>query len=124
MKVDEKPAAPVSDTVRRRQLREFLIDCRSRLRPAETGLPETTRRRVPGLRRGEVAELIGVSNDWYRWFESGRDVRVSPQFVFRLARALRLSASEELKAYCLALPEIYQVQTALESPLLSLAAAS
>jgi hypothetical protein len=72
------------DLERRRQLRVFLIDTRSRLDPDDVGLPHTKRRRVPGLRRGEVAELIGVTVDWYRWFECGRPVRVSPQFVSRL----------------------------------------
>jgi hypothetical protein len=124
MKVDEKPAPQADDAARRQQLREFLIGCRSRLRPVQVGLPGTPGRRVPGLRRGEVAELVGVSDDWYRWFESGRDVRVSPQFVARLAKALRLSASEELTAYCLAFREIYRAHSALGTPLLSPAAAA
>ena len=124
MKVDEKQASQEIDVTRRRRLREFLIRCRSRLSPGEMGLPETARRRVPGLRRGEVAELVGVSVDWDRWFESGRDVRVSAQFVARLAKALQLSAFEELAAYCLAFPEIYQAQSALSTPLLSTVTAS
>ena len=98
------------DEGRRRQLREFLMDCRSQLDPAELGLPQTTRRRVAGLRRGEVAELVGVSVDWYRSFESGRPVRVSPQFVGRLSRALRLSAAEQFALFRLALPEIYHLE--------------
>lgn len=70
--------------------------------------PRTARRRVPGLRRDEVAELVGVSVDWYRWFESGRRVRVSPQLIARIAFVLQLSAYDELTMYRLALPEIYQ----------------
>jgi transcriptional regulator with XRE-family HTH domain len=96
-----------ADRERRRELREFLISSRSRLRPGEVGLPRTTRRRVPGLRRGEVAELIGVSVDWYRWFECGRSVRVSPQFVSRLVAALRISDYDSLTLYRLSIPEMY-----------------
>ena len=98
------------DADRRRQLRDFLMYCRARLQPSEVGLPQTPRRRVHGLRRDEVAELIGVSADWYRWFESGRDVRVSPQLVERLARALRMTAPEEVAMYALALPELYRAE--------------
>ena len=96
-----------SDVERRRILRNFLFSCRSRLRPDELGLPRTRRRRVEGLRRGEVAELIGVSEDWYRQFESGRYVRVSPQMLARLAKALKLAAPEQRTLYYLAIPEIY-----------------
>jgi|GEM_PF-4707965 hypothetical protein len=49
------------DEERRRELRAFLMDARSRFGPGDVGLPATKRRRVLGLRRGEVAELIGVS---------------------------------------------------------------
>jgi hypothetical protein len=98
------------DVFRRRQLREFLMDCRSQLDAVELGLPQTARRRVAGLRRGEVAELVGVSVDWYRSFESGRAVRVSPQFVDRLSKALRLSAAEQFALFRLALPEIYHLE--------------
>src|SRR5271165_3754927 len=91
------------DAERRRRLRSFLIACRSRLGPGELGLPRTARRRVEGLRRGEVAELVGVTVDWYRYFESGRPVRVSPQFVARLSKALRLSAADQFALFRLAL---------------------
>jgi hypothetical protein len=100
-----------ADLERRKGLRGFLTCCRARLRPSDVGLPETSRRRVAGLRREEVAELIGVSSDWYRSLESGREVRVSPQLVARLARVLRLNAREELTIYGLALPELYRLIT-------------
>ncbi|HTW84457.1 MAG TPA: helix-turn-helix transcriptional regulator [Candidatus Sulfotelmatobacter sp.] len=64
---------------------------------------------MQGLRRGEVAELIGVSVDWYRYFESGRPVRVSTRFVSRLSNALRLSATQQLMLFQLALPEMYHL---------------
>lgn len=85
------------------------MDYRSRVDPGHLSLPQTGRRRVPGLRRGEVAELVGVTVDWYRAFESGRPVRVSPQFVARLANALRLNAAEQLALFRLALPEVYHL---------------
>jgi hypothetical protein len=97
------------DVERRRRLRSFLIDCRSQLAPADLGLPRTTRRRVRGLRRGEVAELIGVTVDWYRYFESGRPVRVSPQFVSRLARVLRLPPPQEMTLFRLSFREMYHL---------------
>jgi len=84
-----------------------MTTCRSRLLPSDVGLPCTARRRVPGLRRDEVAELAGVSVDWYRWFESGRPVRISPRLIARLAAVLQMSASDELTLFRLALPEIY-----------------
>ncbi|HTV74323.1 MAG TPA: helix-turn-helix transcriptional regulator [Candidatus Acidoferrales bacterium] len=87
------------------------MNCRSHIDPAELGLPQTTRRRVAGLRRGEVAELVGVTVDWYRSFESGRAVRVSLQFVARLSKALRLNAAEQFALFRLAFPEIYHLET-------------
>jgi len=98
------------DVRRRQQLREFLMNCRSHVDPVKLGFPQTARRKVPGLRRGEVAELVGVTVDWYRSFESGRAVRVSPQFVARLSKALRLSAAEQFALFRLAFPEIYHLE--------------
>jgi hypothetical protein len=95
------------DLERRRELRSFLMQCRSRLAPVELGLPQTGRRRVEGLRRGEVAELIGVTVDWYRFFESGRPIRVSLQFVSRLAKALRLTPAQQMTLFRLSLPDMY-----------------
>ncbi len=103
------------DGHRRRQLREFLMVRRSNVDPIELGLPQTARRRVAGLRRGEVAELVGVTVDWYRSFESGRPVRVSPQFVARLSNALRLSVAEKFLLFRLALPEIYHLEISAKS---------
>jgi transcriptional regulator with XRE-family HTH domain len=107
------PAGHESDDRRRHELRDFLMQFRARLRPDEVGLPSTRRRRVAGLRRDEVAEMIGVSSDWYRRLESGRDIRVSPRIVARLARALRMTPHEELVLFALAVPEVYRAQLAL-----------
>ena len=98
-----------ADFERRNRLRSFLMDCRSRLMPTELGLPQTSRRRTQGLRRSEVAELIGVSLNWYSLFESGREIRVSPGFVSRLASALRLEPHEERTLFSLAIFEIYRL---------------
>ncbi|MGW5316697.1 helix-turn-helix transcriptional regulator [Nocardia thailandica] len=81
----------------RAELAEFLKVHRSRLRPADVGLPGDLlpgRRRTPGLRREEVAELAGVSLTWYTWLEQGRRIAASPQVLDALARALRLDSTQ------------------------------
>ena len=108
------------DADRRAKLRAFLLDCRSRLKPGDVGLPITGRRRVNGLRREEVAELIGVSSDWYRWFESGRPIRVSVPFLTSLCDALRLSPIERISLFYLALPEIYNAYVSQRDHVISL----
>ena len=79
------------------ELAAFLRSRRARLTPADVGLPgdsEPGRRRTPGLRREEVAQLSGVGVTWYTWLEQGRKIPASPQVIEALARALRLSADE------------------------------
>jgi transcriptional regulator with XRE-family HTH domain len=78
---------------RRAELGAFLRAQRDRLRPADVGLapdPHPGRRRTPGLRREEVAELSGVGVTWYTWLEQARNVTASEQVIDALARALRL----------------------------------
>jgi transcriptional regulator with XRE-family HTH domain len=87
---------------RRRALGAFLMARRARLGPAALGLPEAGRRRTPGLRREEVAQLAGLSVTWYTWIEQGRDVSVSPAALARLARTLQLSAAERTYLFDLA----------------------
>jgi|ERR1700678_1034576 hypothetical protein len=103
------------DVERRRSLRSFLMRCRAKLEPTALGLPRTARRRVSGLRRGEVAELIGVTVDWYRSFESGRAVRVSPQFISRLVNVFNLGHREALILFSLAIPEVYVAAVAAKA---------
>lgn len=79
---------------RRSELGDFLRSRRQRLRPEAVGLPATRRRRTPGLRREEVAELAGIGVDWYVRLEQGRDVNPSLTTVDALARALRLGKTE------------------------------
>jgi transcriptional regulator with XRE-family HTH domain len=74
---------------------EFLKVMRARMRPEALGLPATsTTRRVPGLRREEVAHLAGVSTDYYTRLEQGRQIRPSQAVVDAVARALRLDSTE------------------------------
>jgi transcriptional regulator with XRE-family HTH domain len=81
--------------VNRTELAAFLRAQRARLQPADVGLPAGLgRRRTPGLRREEVAELSGVSLTWYTWLEQGRSIPASAQVVDALARALRLDAEQ------------------------------
>jgi transcriptional regulator with XRE-family HTH domain len=75
-------------------LSAFLRALRERQTPADHGLAPGKRRRTPGLRREEVAQLCGLSVTWYTWIEQGRDVSVSPSALAGLARGLRLSRAE------------------------------
>ncbi|MEV1330880.1 helix-turn-helix transcriptional regulator [Micromonospora costi] len=83
-----------STGLRRDELAAFLRSRRSRLRPAEVGLPEGVRRRTPGLRRQEVAQLAGMSIDYYIRLEQGRGPHPSRQVLAAVARALLLSRDE------------------------------
>jgi transcriptional regulator with XRE-family HTH domain len=78
----------------RRQLTGFLKGCRARLAPVDVGLPDTDRRRTPGLRREDVAALAGVSVTWYTWLEQGRDIQVSANVLEKVCATLRMSADE------------------------------
>ncbi|AGZ40807.1 helix-turn-helix transcriptional regulator [Actinoplanes friuliensis] len=73
----------------------FLRTRRDRITPDQVGLPAgATRRRVPGLRREEVALIAGVSPDYYVRLEQGRTAHVSDQVLCAVARALSLSGAE------------------------------
>jgi transcriptional regulator with XRE-family HTH domain len=79
---------------RRDELAHFLRSRRDSLQPEDVGLAGGGRRRTPGLRREEVAQLAGVGATWYTWLEQGRDVRASLDVLEALARALRLTQAE------------------------------
>ncbi|MEV7603421.1 helix-turn-helix transcriptional regulator [Kitasatospora sp. NPDC089797] len=79
---------------RRADLAEFLRAMRARLRPGDLGLPEAGRRRTPGLRRQEVAQLAAVSIDWYIRLEQGRVGVPGAAVLDAVAEALRLSPAE------------------------------
>ncbi len=80
--------------IRRKALGDFLRSARARVRPESAGLPAGTRRRTPGLRREEVAQLSGISATWYTWIEQGRNIAVSPRVWARLAEVLGLARAE------------------------------
>ena len=88
--------------VDRVELAEFLRTRRARVRPSEVGLPAGIRRRTPGLRREEVAQLAGISVDYYARLEQGRSPRPSRQVLAALARALRLADDERRHLFHLA----------------------
>ena len=79
---------------RRKELGEFLQVIRNRSQPAAFGFAAGNRRRTAGLRREEVAQLIGISPTWYTWIEQGREVNISADALDRLATSLRLNRSE------------------------------
>ena len=86
----------------RRELGDFIRAQREQLSPASVGLVGASRRRSPGLRREEIAQLAGLSTTWYTWIEQGRDVSVSPHSLARLASALRLGRAERAYLFELA----------------------
>ncbi len=90
------------DRHRRQQLADFLRTRRAALQPADVGLDGGGRRRTPGLRREEVAQLSGVGATWYTWLEQARDVRPSAEVLEALARALRLDVAERAHLFQLA----------------------
>ena len=86
----------------RRDLGAFLRAHREKLTPAALGLPGGGRRRTPGLRREEVAQLAGLSATWYSWIEQGRDVAMSAAALARLAASLQLGRAERAYLFELA----------------------
>ncbi|MEV3971330.1 helix-turn-helix transcriptional regulator [Streptomyces sp. NPDC050698] len=90
---------------RRTELKEFLRSRRARLRPEDVGLPSYGRRRVPGLRREELAQLAGVSYAYYARLEQGFGETMSAEVLDAVARALRLTEEEHAHLVRLAQPE-------------------
>jgi transcriptional regulator with XRE-family HTH domain len=85
-------------------LGEYLRARRELLTPAEAGIPETGHRRVPGLKRGEVAMLAGISAEYYTRLEQGHDKHPSAQVLAAIARALRLDEPSTAHLFGLAAP--------------------
>lgn len=97
MSQDQSPSLPGTDqssSVRRKSLGDFLRNARGRIAPEAVGLPAGIRRRTPGLRREELAQLCDISVTWYTWIEQGRDVSVSAGVWARLASVLNLTRAE------------------------------
>ncbi|MFC5402066.1 helix-turn-helix transcriptional regulator [Cohnella soli] len=84
-------------------LSAFLKAQRAKISPESAGFPQGSRRRTPGLRREEVAQLAGVSSTWYTWLEQGRDIQVSSSVLDCVAAALRLTVDERKYLFSLAL---------------------
>jgi transcriptional regulator with XRE-family HTH domain len=95
-----------SNNERLHELAQFLKTRRARISPEQAGLPNGGHRRTPGLRRGEVAQLSGVSVDWYTWLEQARNIQVSPQVLDSIARALQLDTDERKHLFMLALQQL------------------
>ncbi|NLU71580.1 helix-turn-helix domain-containing protein [Streptomyces sp. HNM0575] len=93
---------PAAARIRRGELAAFLRSRRERVAPEQVGLPRGQRRRTPGLRREEVAQLSAVGVTWYTWLEQSRDINVSAQVLDALARALLLDPSERAHLFALA----------------------
>ncbi|MFJ4982889.1 helix-turn-helix transcriptional regulator [Streptomyces sp. NPDC088732] len=87
---------------RRNELAAFLRSRRARITPQDVGMPPGLRRRTPGLRREEVAQLAGVGVTWYTWLEQGRPINASVQVLDAVARTLRLDVTEREHLYRLA----------------------
>jgi hypothetical protein len=87
---------------RRRELADFLRSRRARIAPEDAGLIARGRRRTPGLRREEVAQLASVGVTWYTWLEQGRPIHASADVVEAIGRALRLDATEREHLFRLA----------------------
>ena len=88
--------------LRRRELGAFLRSRRERVRPEQVGLRPLRRRRTPGLRREEVAQLAGVGVTWYTWLEQGRDIHPSVQVLDAIARTLQFDPHEHSHLFTLA----------------------
>ena len=90
------------DEIRRHELSDFLRTRRARISPAGIGFPPANRRRTPGLRREEVAQLAGMSATWYTWLEQRRPISVSRGMLDNLARVLQLNPVERVQLFRLA----------------------
>jgi transcriptional regulator with XRE-family HTH domain len=92
----------MAEMVQREELAAFLRSRRETTDPVALGLQPGPRRRTPGLRREELAQLSGVSVTWYTWLEQARDISVSRQVLTSLARVLRMAPAERAHLFTLA----------------------
>ncbi|MFC9243980.1 helix-turn-helix domain-containing protein [Streptomyces sp. NPDC057136] len=100
------PGDGTGQALARAELSEFLRTRRARLKPEDVGLPDFGRhRRVPGLRREELAQLAGVSVAYYTRLEQGNGRNVSAEVLDAIARALRLTDAEQAHLTHLAKPK-------------------
>ncbi|MEO8970554.1 MAG: helix-turn-helix transcriptional regulator [Ktedonobacteraceae bacterium] len=92
----------MSDEQRRQYLADFLRTRRMRLSPEQVGLISGGRRRTPGLRREEVAQLANVGVSWYTLLEQGRDIHPSREVLHSIADGLQLTSAERQHLFLLA----------------------
>ncbi|MEU9142040.1 helix-turn-helix transcriptional regulator [Streptomyces sp. NPDC048404] len=117
--MDEQPSeVPAGEAAhpldRRAELSEFLRSRRARLKPEDVGMPDFGRhRRVPGLRREELAQLAGVSVAYYTRLEQGNGRNVSAEVLDSIARALRLTDAEHNHLTHLAKPKQHKKRQAV-----------
>ena len=112
-----KEKLPVNESAaRREELKNFLRNRRARLSPADFGYPDGTRRRTPGLRRDEVAQLANIGTTTYTFLEQGRDIHVSTDILEKLADVLRLNEQEKRHLFRLAVGELPPVSPPTEQP--------
>lgn len=100
----------MDDSNRLEALSYFLKTKRAQLKPESVSLPPGSRRRTPGLRREEVAQLTGVSTTWYTWLEQGLDIKVSRSVLDCIAQALCLKRDEHEYLDDLALGTVRQYE--------------
>jgi transcriptional regulator with XRE-family HTH domain len=98
----------------RREVRDFLVSRRAKVTPEQVGLPAGANRRVPGLRRSEVAALAGMSVEYYAKLERGALAGASAGVLAAIARALQLDDAE--RAHLFDLARAAHGSSALERP--------
>jgi transcriptional regulator with XRE-family HTH domain len=111
--LNEISNASNSDYERRKELADFLRTRRERSKVLPEVLSQLTRRRTPGLRREEVAEMAGVGATWYTWLEQARDISPSGEVLEKIGKALELDPFEMQHLFGLA-GKIYQ--TVMQGP--------
>ncbi len=89
-------------SLKQKELGDFLRQARAKVTTTMAGLPDYGRRRTPGLRREEVAQLSGISVTWYTWIEQGRNLKVSAEVWSALSDALHLNKVERAYLFQLA----------------------
>ncbi|PDZ06636.1 transcriptional regulator [Bacillus cereus] len=102
----------MNNKTRLEALSAFLKAKRAQISPESIGLSAGNRRRTPGLRREEVAQLAGVSTTWYTWLEQGRDIKVSTIVLDCISKALQLNNDETDYLYDLA----FETNSEITSP--------
>ena len=108
---------PVNESAaRREELKNFLRNRRARLSPVDFGFKDGTRRRTPGLRRDEVAQLANIGTTTYTFLEQGRDIHVSTDILEKLAEVLRLNEQEKRHMFRLAVGELPPVNPPTVQP--------